>query len=482
MKKILCIAISALMIGSVLFTLSGCNLFGNKAATTTTAKTREVAVQLGNISTDITASGNLDLSDTENLVFEQAGTVDEVNVVVGDSVTKGQVIATLDETALQDQLTTLKNQIITAQRSLLQAQINLINAQVALEKLESPTTTTSFGSAVLQATDTKEIEIQELQVELAQGRVDDAQHSLDQAQEALADADSASPQILAPFDGFITAVNTKGGAVLTKGTVVAVIADPNQFQATILVSEMDIPNVKIGSIATVKPQAFSTVSLPAKVTQIPPTATIQQGVVNYQVTVELQPLTTTAATTPAAGQTLPQQTLPPATTTPAPATGQSVPPATTPGQTGQGTQRQFPSNQGTGTTPQLPQGFGTNRQTVTSTVPTNFKLRDGMTVTVSIIVSQRTNVLLIPNGSISYKSGKATVQVAGSDGTTTERSITIGLADWQNTEVISGLSEGEKVIVSLGTGTSSASTSTTVTPGGQFGGQGIIPGLGIGGR
>ena len=132
-------------------------------------------------------------------------------------------------------------------------------------------------------TDPEEIEILELQVELAQARYDDAQKALE---EALA----ASPEIIAPFAGFITNVNVKGGDEVMKGTVAVTLADPDKFEAEILVSEMDIYQVEVGGAATVEADAFSGVIIPATVTHISPTATIQSGVVNYSVTVEVQSL------------------------------------------------------------------------------------------------------------------------------------------------------------------------------------------------
>ena len=102
-----------------------------------------VAVQRGNLTINITASGNLALSVTQDLAFELAGTVDEVTVVGGESVEKGQVLARLDTSAWQVQLTALERAVTLAERqvpkmqlALLQAQINLNSAQQTLEQAE----------------------------------------------------------------------------------------------------------------------------------------------------------------------------------------------------------------------------------------------------------------------------------------------------------------------------------------------------------
>jgi multidrug efflux pump subunit AcrA (membrane-fusion protein) len=95
---------------------------------------------------------------------------------------------------------------------------------------------------------------------------------------------------------------------------------------------------------------------------------------------------------------------------------------------------------------------------VPAMVSENFQLREGLTVTVSILVEERNDVLLVPNSAITSQGGQAYVHVVLPDGTTEERLVTTGLSDWQYTEVIDGLSEGEEVSVPQGTTATSATT------------------------
>jgi RND family efflux transporter MFP subunit len=346
----------------------------------------------------ITASGNLAFSHTEDLAFQTAGIVAEVSVKAGDSVKQGQVLATLDTTQLETNLASL-------QSSVLSAQISLANAELTLEQAEEATTTTVTGDIRSTTTDPRQIEIMELQVELAKAR-------LASAQKTLADAQNASPEITAPFDGFISNVNVSAGDAgaqgngVPKGTVAMTIVDPNKFEADILVSEMDIYQVKVGGAATVQADAFPGVTFPATVTQISPTATIQSGVVNYKVTVEVQ----------------------------------SLEPVTSARSTSQ-----------------------------TTTIPANFQLRQGLTVTVNIIVAQKTGVLLVPSSAITTERGQSYVQVVSSTGAIEKRAIKTGITNYTNTEVTEGLSEGEKVVVKQGTSSTSTSTTQQQRPqGGMF--------------
>ncbi|MFC0308210.1 efflux RND transporter periplasmic adaptor subunit [Gallibacterium trehalosifermentans] len=75
------------------------------------------------------------------------------------------------------------------------------------------------------------------------------------------------------------------------------------------------------------------------------------------------------------------------------------------------------------------------------------KLQIGMTTQNTIIIAQKQNVLVVPTLSIHKQAGKSVVQVLDGDNVI-EKEITTGLYDDINTEVLSGLTEGEKVIVS----------------------------------
>ncbi len=53
----------------------------------------------------------------------------------------------------------------------------------------------------------------------------------------------------------------------------------------------------------------------------------------------------------------------------------------------------------------------------------DFQLREGLTVTVSLIVQQKTDVLLVPNAAITREGAQSYVQVVLPDGTTEKRAL-----------------------------------------------------------
>jgi multidrug efflux pump subunit AcrA (membrane-fusion protein) len=587
-RKITIALILALLVIMVMTaTLSGCG----SSESTSTGQNQTYTVQRGNISEDITAAGNLALSTVEDLTFDlfyQKGTVASVNVAVGDTVTKGDVLASLDTSEWNDQIqaledaltaaqrdvttkqralitaqrqvanaeqaiTTAQNQVTAKQLALRQAQLNLETAQYNLAAIadikdqqdiidrdtnllefietkllesvspsanpldfqfwtnEKARVTAELAAAqkelrdilagnsinvsttvalqvvslqlaldtaqmnldnAMQAIDTASTAVTNAQQDLvfaeqdaanAQDNVDAANKAVTDAQQNLAEAKAASPDITAPIDGFVTKINAAGGDQVLSGAVIIEVADPDKFQADILVSEMDITQVAVGGDATVSLDAISGITIPAKVTRISPTATIQSGVVNYSVTVELESLTALAAA--ADNITIGSGTRPSFPGASDNFTGGS--PGMI-GNTDNATIGNFPNFPGSDNVT-----VNNNFQSMIAAAVSSVELRQGMSATVSVIVQQSVNVLMVPYSAITTENGKSYVQVITDTGATEKREIQTGVTNYSYTEVTSGLSEGEKIsLAQTASSSSSSQSNSTFRQGQSF----IIPG------
>ncbi len=123
-------------------------------------------------------------------------------------------------------------------------------------------------------------------IALAKIQLDQANTALEQAQRQLANA-----QIVAPFDGVITAVNAEVGA--NGGGATIVEADDTSLNVGVLVDETQIGQVKQGQQVLVTFDGLPGTTITGTVGSINPAGTVSQGVVNYLVNVDLQPTTTT---------------------------------------------------------------------------------------------------------------------------------------------------------------------------------------------
>ncbi len=139
------------------------------------------------------------------------------------------------------------------------AQAQVQSAKTTLDNLTSPRT--------------------EKQIQAA-AALEQARLSLEQARRDLADA-----QIVAPFDGIITAVNITAGE--TGGANAITLADVSQLHVDVLVDETEIANVRVGQAAELTLDAVQGITLTGTVARIDPVGTVSNGVVNYGVRVNL---------------------------------------------------------------------------------------------------------------------------------------------------------------------------------------------------
>jgi HlyD family secretion protein len=92
------------------------------------------------------------------------------------------------------------------------------------------------------------------------------------------------------------------------------------------------------------------------------------------------------------------------------------------------------------------------------------RLRDGQTAEASVLTTSRNNVLTVPNNAVTNIGGRSFVTTPGPDGQPVQTPFQPGLVGDDRTEVLSGLSEGQQILLPQAT--------VTATPGGGRGGPG----------
>jgi hypothetical protein len=254
---------------------------------------------------------------------------------------------------------------------------------------------------------------------------------------------------VAPFNGFVTNVAVKGGDEIYKGAVAVSVADPTKFSVDVPINEMDINTIQVGMSASVELMASSASTFPAKVTAIAPTATNSSGVISYEVKVELLSEDEIEELNASQAQAGPQAPFG------QPPSGQAP--------SGEPPSGQVPSGQ----PPQ--QAVTGSSQSEEDTPWTLEQLRDGMSVTVTIVTEEKQDVLMVPNKAVSRQGSDKVVKVLEGDKTET-RVVKVGISNSQYTEIVEGLSEGEQVVISTTTTTTQTGTSQS-----SMGGMGVGP-------
>ncbi|WP_125185590.1 efflux RND transporter periplasmic adaptor subunit [Desulfofundulus salinus] len=75
------------------------------------------------------------------------------------------------------------------------------------------------------------------------------------------------------------------------------------------------------------------------------------------------------------------------------------------------------------------------------------RIKHGMTGTVSFIIEQKKDVLIIPNAAVKRVDGATVVEMYNEAGEIVTRKVKTGFTDGRNVEVIEGLKQGDKIII-----------------------------------
>src|SRR5215207_10767713 len=116
-------------------------LFMRRSNTTTASQFQTSTVERGNLTATIGATGTVRAMQTAVLIWQAAGTVDTVNVKVGDNIAADFVMAYLEKTSLP--------------QSIIMAEADLVDAQKALDDLL--TSDTARAQAVITLRDAQEV-------------------------------------------------------------------------------------------------------------------------------------------------------------------------------------------------------------------------------------------------------------------------------------------------------------------------------------
>src|SRR5690349_15763795 len=270
------------------------------AAASSNTRTRMVPVTMGTVTQPVSASGSVASALTASANFGTAGTVTEIDVKVGDTVTKGQVLAKVDPTAAQAALDTAK-----ANRTAAYA------AQTRARDANSDAATLASASA---------------QVTSAEEAVTTAQQAVD------------GTVLTAPIAGTVTAVNGAVGSSSGSGSNGSsssgtgnssgsggnggaggngnsggnansgassasssssssssgfiALADLSKMQINASFAEADATKLKVGQVTNITWSALTGARATGKVATIAPTATTANNVNSYAVVVSLYALPT----------------------------------------------------------------------------------------------------------------------------------------------------------------------------------------------
>ncbi|MEP6894936.1 MAG: efflux RND transporter periplasmic adaptor subunit, partial [Chloroflexota bacterium] len=304
-------------------------VYFRKSKNNTVSQFQTAPIARGDLVATIGATGTVRAKQSAVLIWQAAGTVDTVNVKVGDNVPADFVMGFLSKTSLPQSVIMAEADLASAQKSLddlensdtshAQAAIDLRDAQKAYDRAVNyrkeldgkihikKIIYKTFGSQQIPvlkeyrgyADDTTKAKADE-DVALKKARLDDAQRTFDnlnagnlvdiKAAQARVDAAQATlnlARIVAPFPGIVTESHPMPGDQVGAGATAFRLDDLSNLYVDVEVSEVDINSVAVDQPATLSFDAILNKTYHGDVVEVAKVGNTISGVVSFTVTVEL---------------------------------------------------------------------------------------------------------------------------------------------------------------------------------------------------
>jgi HlyD family secretion protein len=251
---------------------------------TADAKPRYVTEQVvrGRLVVTVTANGTLQPTHKADIGSELSGTVARVLVDVNDRVKKGQVLAELDTSRLDDQVARSRAALEVAQARVRQAQATVQEAGGNLQRLEE-VARLSGGRVPSQA----ELASAKAALARAQAEAASAGAGVADARAALSadETNRRKASIRSPINGVVLSRSVDPGnavaASLQAVTLFTLAEDLAQMKLAVNIDEADVGQVREGQKASFTVSAYPSRNYPATVTRVSYGSTTKDNVVTY---------------------------------------------------------------------------------------------------------------------------------------------------------------------------------------------------------
>lgn len=271
--------------------------------------------EVRNVPAYIQATGSLIADETSDVASKVAGKIDNVSVDVGDFISQGSTIATIDASDARRELLAAQAGVKQAVASVRQAEARLglepngrFNAST-IPEVRAAGSAFEQAQAELKQAEANEKRYRELVEtgdvpmmtyetyrttrDTARARANNARQMLDaavntarQSNQAIASAqanvEAAQAQvgiaqqaltdtvIRAPFSGFVSARPVAVGEFVSTASIIATLLRSNPIKIQIQVAEADVPTVVIGRGVSVQVDAYTDRSFSGTVTSVNP--------------------------------------------------------------------------------------------------------------------------------------------------------------------------------------------------------------------
>ncbi len=252
-------------LGAVLLILLALKLFGGSTETHYSTD----AVERGNLTVTVSATGKLAPTNQVQVGSELSGLVETVTVDVNDRVVKGQPLAVLDTSRLDDAITQSKAALNAATATVAQNQATLAESQAQLARMEE-VSRLSGGKVPAKV----ELEQARAAVARAVANVRAAQANVVSQRAALSSNETQRYKavIRSPVNGVVLARQIDEGQTVAASfntpTLFVIAEDLSAMELQVAIDEADVGSVKEGQLASFTVDAFPGKTFPATITRV----------------------------------------------------------------------------------------------------------------------------------------------------------------------------------------------------------------------
>jgi HlyD family secretion protein len=240
------------------------------------------AATVGTLVVKVSATGNLQPTNTVDVGSELSGIVDKVMVDDNDEVKKGQVLARLDLSKLQDAVAKSRASLAAAEAQVLQAQATVAEARAMLSRYQQ-VSQLSGGKVPSKS----EMDSAEANLKRAEANVASARASVSQARATLQtdETNLGKASIRSPIDGVVLSREIDPGQTVAASLQAPVLfklaEDLTKMELQVKVDEADVGQVKAGQKATFSVDAWPGREYHAVITRVGFGASESEGVISY---------------------------------------------------------------------------------------------------------------------------------------------------------------------------------------------------------
>ncbi|MHB0982329.1 MAG: efflux RND transporter periplasmic adaptor subunit [Thiobacillus sp.] len=246
------------------------------------------AATTGTLVVKVSATGNLQPTNTVDVGSELSGIVEQVYVDDNDEVKKGQVLARLDPSKLQDAVAKSRASLAAAEAQVLQAQATVAEARATLARYQQVAQLS--GGKVPSRT---EMDTAEANLKRAEASVASARASVTQARATLQSDETnlSKASIRSPIHGVVLSREVDPGQTVAASFQAPVLfklaEDLTKMELQVDVDEADVGQVKAGQRATFSVDAWPGREYTAVITRVGYGAQEAEGVVSYLTVLEV---------------------------------------------------------------------------------------------------------------------------------------------------------------------------------------------------